>query len=113
MTKLKGSQLKKLFDHAAGMTNGILQVSQNAKYSFSPRNKVLEIRIKGELINDDQDYWVAAPNFVTQGGDGYSEFQNSIEYIDSGVLIIDEVENFLKERKSYEPKHEGRIQVIE
>ena len=113
MTKLKGSQLKKLFDHAAGMTNGILQVSQNAKYTFSPRNKVLEIWIKGELINDDQDYWVAAPNFVTQGGDGYSEFQNSIEYIDSGVLIIDEVENFLKQRKSYEPKHEGRVQAIE
>ena len=113
MTKLKGSQLKKIFDHAAGMTNGILQVSQNAKYSFSPRNKVLEIWIKGELINNDQDYWVAAPNFVTQGGDGYLEFQNSIEYIDSGVLIIDEVENFLKEKKLYEPKHEGRVQAIE
>ena len=113
MTKLKGSQLKKLFDHAAGLTNGILQVSQNAKYTFSPRNKVLEIWIKGELINDNQDYWVAAPNFVTQGGDGYSEFQNSIEYIDSGVLIIDEVENFLKKIQLYEPKNEGRVQAIE
>ena len=95
------------------MTNGILQVSQNGKYSFSPKNKVVEIWIKGELINDNQDYWVAAPNFVTQGGDGYSEFQNSIEYIDSGVLIIDQVENYLKERKLYEPKYEGRVQVIE
>jgi 2',3'-cyclic-nucleotide 2'-phosphodiesterase (5'-nucleotidase family) len=113
MTKLKGSQLKQIFDHAAGMTNGILQVSKNAKYSFSPRNEVLEIWIKGELINDDQVYWVAAPNFVTQGGDGYLEFQNSIEYIDSGVLIIDEVESFLKEKKLYEPKHEGRVLVIE
>ncbi len=113
MTKLKGSQLKQIFDHAAGMTNGILQVSKNAKYSFSPRNEVLEIWIKGELINDDQVYWVAAPNFVTQGGDGYLEFQNSIEYIDSGVLIIDEVESFLKEKKLYEPKHEGRVQAIE
>ena len=113
MTKLKGFQLKKIFDHAAGMTNGILQVSQNGKYSFSPKNKVIEIWIKGELINDNQDYWVAAPNFVTQGGDGYSEFQNSIEYIDSGVLIIDQVENYLKERKLYEPKYEGRVQVIE
>ena len=113
MTKLKGSQVKLIFDHAAGMTNGVLQVSKNAKYSFSPRNKVLDIWIKGELINDDQDYWVAAPDIVARGGDGYLEFLNSIEYIDSGVLIIDEVENFLKERKSYEPKHEGRIQVIE
>ena len=65
------------------------------------------------MINDDQVYWVAAPNFVTQGGDGYLEFQNSIEYIDSGVLIIDEVESFLKEKKLYEPKHEGRVLVIE
>ena len=113
MTKLKGSQVRLIFDHAAGMTNGVLQVSKNAKYSFIPRNKVLEIWIKGELINDDQDYWVAAPDIVARGGDGYLEFQNSIEYIDSGVLIIDEVENFLKQRKLYEPKHEGRIQVIE
>ena len=113
MTKLKGSQIKIIFNHAAGMTNGILQVSEDAKYLFTPKEKVHEIWIKGKPLNEDEDYWVAAPNFVTQGGDGYWEFKNSIEYIDSGVLIVDAAENFLREKKTYEPKYEGRIKAIE
>ena len=55
---------------------------------------------------------MAAPNFVTQGGDGYLEFNNSLEYIDSGVLIVDAAENYLLNSDSYEPKYEGRIEVI-
>ncbi|HJM59808.1 MAG: multifunctional 2',3'-cyclic-nucleotide 2'-phosphodiesterase/5'-nucleotidase/3'-nucleotidase [Gammaproteobacteria bacterium] len=113
MTKLKGYQVKKIFNHAAGMTNGILQVSEDSKYSFTPGGRVEEIWIKNQLISDNLEYWVAAPNFVTQGGDGYWEFQNSIEYIDSGVLIVDAAENFLKGKKLYEPKYEGRVEVIE
>ena len=112
MTKLKGSQVVKIFNHAAGMTNGILQVSKNAKYSFSPRNKAHEIWIKGKPLKNDDEYWVAAPNFVTQGGDGYWEFQNSIEYIDTGVLIVDAAEYFLQDMEVYEPKYEGRVLVI-
>ena len=80
---------------------------------FTPKEKVHEIWIKGKPLNEDEDYWVAAPNFVTQGGDGYWEFKNSIEYIDSGVLIVDAAENFLREKKTYEPKYEGRVKAIE
>lgn len=113
MTKLKGSQVRKIFNHAAGMTNGILQVSKDTKYSFIPGGQVKEIWVKEELIRDNNEYWVAAPNFITQGGDGYGEFKNSLEYIDSGVLIVDAAEDFLRGKKLYEPKYEGRVQVIE
>ena len=113
MTKLKGSQVRKIFNHAAGMTNGILQVSKDTKYSFIPEGQVKEIWVKEELIRDNNEYWVAAPNFITQGGDGYWEFKNSLEYIDSGVLIVDAAEDFLRGKKLYEPKYEGRVQVIE
>ena len=94
------------------MTNGILQVSKNAKYSFTPREKVNDIWIKGKLIDDNSEYWVAAPNFVTQGGDGYWEFQNSIEYQDSGILIVDVAENYLKNKDVYEPEYGERVQII-
>lgn len=112
ITKLKGSQVKKIFDHAAGMTNGILQVSENVKYSFIPGNTAQNIAINGELLSDNQEYWVAAPNFVTQGGDGYLEFNNSLEYIDSGVLVVDATEIFLKGIDIYKPKYGGRIKVL-
>ena len=76
ITRLRGSQVKKIFDHAAGMTNGILQVSENVRYSFSPGNTAKKIVNNRELLNDNQEYWVAAPNFVPQGGDGYLEFND-------------------------------------
>ena len=111
MTKLKGTQVRKIFNHAAGMTNGVLQISENSSYSFTPGEQVDEIWIKGELVADEEEYWVAAPNFVTQGGDGYWEFQNSMEYIDTGVVIVDAVEDFIKGVEMYNPKYEGRILV--
>ena len=109
ITKLKGAQVREIFNHAAGMTNGVLQISENSRYSFTPGEQVHKIWIKGELITDEKEYWVAAPNFVTQGGDGYWEFQNAIEYIDTGVVIVDAVEDFIKGEEMYEPKYEGRI----
>mgnify|MGYP003321295848 FL=1 len=111
MTKLKGAQVREIFNHAAGMTNGVLQISENSSYSFTPGEQVDEIWIKGELVADEEEYWVAAPNFVTQGGDGYWEFQNSMEYIDTGVVIVDAVEDFIKGVEMYNPKYEGRILV--
>ena len=111
MTKLKGTQVREIFNHAAGMTNGVLQISENSSYSFTPGEQVDEIWIKGELVADEEEYWVAAPNFVTQGGDGYWEFQNSMEYIDTGVVIVDAVEDFIKGVEMYNPKYEGRILV--
>jgi 5'-nucleotidase len=111
MTKLKGSQVSKIFNHAAGMTNGILQVSKNAKYSFYPGREANNIWLNGEPLLEDQEYWIAAPNFVTQGGDGYLEFNNSIEYIDTGVLIVDAAEEFLRRKPVYEPQYEGRVEI--
>ena len=95
------------------MTNGILQVSENVKYSFIPGNTAQKVVINGELLNENQEYWVAAPNFVTQGGDGYLEFNNSLEYIDSGVLVVDATESFLKSIETYRPKYDGRIKVLD
>ena len=46
-------------------------------------------------------------------GDGYWEFQNSIEYIDTGVLIVDAAEYFLQDMEVYELKYEGRVLVID
>ena len=111
MTKLKGIQVREIFNHAAGMTNGVLQISENSRYSFTPGEQVHEIWIKGELVTDEEEYWVAAPNFVTQGGDGYWAFQDAIEYIDTGVVIVDAVEDFMQNKEIYSPKFESRILI--
>ena len=109
MTKITGAQIKGLFDHAAGMTNGVLQVSKSFKYVINSNGEIKELSLKGQPIENDKIYWVASTNFVTLGGDGYWEFTESIEYEDTNIFIVDVVEQYLKDKPSYTPMYDGRI----
>ena len=42
----------------------------------------------------------------------YTWMIDSIEYIDSGVLVVDATEIFLKDIDIYQPKYGGRIKVL-
>ena len=112
MTKISGAQIEGLFDHAAGMTNGVLQVSKSFKYVIDSSGEIRELSLNGKSIERDKTYWVASTNFVTLGGDGYWEFTESIEYEDTNIFIVDVVEEYLKDKPRYTPIYEERI-VIE
>ena len=112
MTKITGAQIEGLFNHAAGMTNGVLQVSKSFKYVIDSNGEIKELRLNGKPINRKKTYWVASTNFVTLGGDGYWEFTESIEYEDTNIFIVDVVEDYLKDKPRYSPVYEERI-VIE
>ena len=112
MTKITGAQIEGLFNHAAGMTNGVLQVSKSFKYVIDSNGEIKELRLNGKPINRKKTYWVASTNFVTLGGDGYWEFTESIEYEDTNIFIVDVVEDYLKDKPRYSPVFEERI-VIE
>ena len=111
MTKITGAQIEGLFNHAAGMTNGVLQVSKSFKYVIDSNGEIKELRLNGKPIDRKKTYWVASTNFVTLGGDGYWEFTESIEYEDTNIFIVDVVEDYLKDKPLYEPKYEDRIVV--
>ena len=111
ITTLSGRQLREIFEHAAGQTNGVLQVSEGFQYSITRDNKLGFMRLNGEDIQDGKTYKVAAPNFVTMGGDGYLSFLESSNTIDSGILMFDIAKNYLKEEKNYQPFYENRIIV--
>ena len=112
MTKITGAQIEGLFNHAAGMTNGVLQVSKSFKYVIDSNSEIKELRLNGKPIEREKTYWVASTNFVTLGGDGYWEFTESIEYEDTNIFIVDVVEDYLKDKPRYSPVYEERI-VIE
>ena len=109
MVRIKGSQLRDIFDHAAQMTNGVLQVSKGTRYLFEPGKGVREIWINDRILADEKFYWVASSNFVIAGGDGYSEFEHAIERIETGENIVDIVEDFLVRKKIYHPVYEDRL----
>ena len=87
MVRIKGSQLRDIFDHAAQMTNGVLQVSKGSRYLFEPGKGVREIWINDRILADEKLYWVASSNFVTAGGDGYSEFEHAIERVETAKIL--------------------------
>jgi 5'-nucleotidase/UDP-sugar diphosphatase len=109
ITTLTGKEVREIFEHAAGQTNGVLQVSQGFQYSITKDNKLGFMRLNGKDIQDEGIYRVAAPNFVTMGGDGYLSFLKSSETIDSGILMFDVAKNFIQKQQNYEPFYEGRI----
>ena len=109
MVQIKGAQLRGIFDHAAHMTNGVLQVSRGTRYVIEPGKGVHEIWINEHMLEDEKLYWVASSNFVVAGGDGYSEFEHAIERIDTGKNIVDIVVDFLIREQIYHPVYEDRL----
>ena len=111
MAHLSGDQIRIIFDHAAGMTNGVLQVSSEFQYSINSSGKATALKLNDTEIKGDEMYWVAAPNFVTQGGDGYLEFRNAAHIEDTGIMVVEIVEEFLSKTNEYQPLVENRIIV--
>ncbi|MEK9650456.1 MAG: bifunctional UDP-sugar hydrolase/5'-nucleotidase [Gammaproteobacteria bacterium] len=109
ITTLTGKEVKEIFEHAAGQTNGVLQVSKGFQYSITNDNKLGFMRLNGMDIEPSKTYRVAAPNFVTMGGDGYLSFLESSKTIDSGILMFDIAKNYMQSQKNYQPFFEDRI----
>ena len=109
ITTLTGKQIEEIFQHAAGQTNGVLQVSSGFQYSITMDNKLGFMRLNGRPIEENKTYRVAAPNFVTMGGDGYLSFLESSKTIDSGILMFDVAKDYMQSQKIYQPFYENRI----
>ena len=75
--------------------------------------RVSDVRVNGALLNPDRTYTVAMPNYVLEGGDGYSNLKDVVVLVNAeqGPLIVAALEKFIGGRE-VSPKTEGRI-VIE
>jgi 2',3'-cyclic-nucleotide 2'-phosphodiesterase (5'-nucleotidase family) len=76
--------------------------------------RVQEVKVDGGLLDLDKIYTLALPDFVLDGGDGYTMFGASRVLIDksSGTLIIDAVERAIAERGVIDPQVDGRISIV-
>jgi 2',3'-cyclic-nucleotide 2'-phosphodiesterase (5'-nucleotidase family) len=112
---IEGKYLKQIFEHAAGLTNGILQVSHQVRYIYNTQKPVGQrmesLYINGQPLSPDKTYRVIGPNFVTDGGDGYTAFKYAKEMKNSNIYVVEAMAEFLKNKRFYTPKLEGRIQV--
>ena len=80
-------------------------------HRWSSSGKSSALKLNDSLIYGFVMYCVASPFFVTQGVDGYIEFRNAVHIEDTGIMIVEIIDEFLSETNEYQPIVENRIIV--
>ena len=117
VVKLKGSDIKSLFDYVATIRSGegaFPQVSEGVKFKIDKNKGICdEVLIKNKPLDYDEIYTVATNSFLASGGDGYGVFLSSIEQYDTSKFQRDAFIDYIKYiGKPLKPEVEGRFSVI-
>ncbi|MGC4082799.1 MAG: bifunctional UDP-sugar hydrolase/5'-nucleotidase [Vicinamibacterales bacterium] len=74
--------------------------------------RVSNVRVNGQPLDPAKSYTVAMPNYVLNGGDGYTNLTNVLVLVNAeqGPLIVSAIETFIGGR-TIGPKIDGRITV--
>lgn len=92
------------FPHVAGMT-----------YTFDPSKaageRITEVMVAGEPLEEDKDYELVTNDFMAIGGDDYTMFGGK-KIIAEGALLSDVLIEYLKEEGEISPALEGRISAL-
>ncbi|NNE66546.1 MAG: bifunctional metallophosphatase/5'-nucleotidase [Pyrinomonadaceae bacterium] len=111
--EMKGSDVRKMFEHGAGLTNGILQASKQIEMTYDESKpigaRVVTCRISGRSLDDKKTYKVLTSNFLADGGDGFSMFKKASSYKNTGFGLLDSMIKYMKTFKKYDPKVDGRV----
>lgn len=90
LVSLKGSDVIKLFEQAAGNVGrgAMAQVSDGVEFVIA--DGVMEsIKVGGEDVDPDRVYKIAVNSYLASGGDGYDIFKEAIDYYDSSLMQRD------------------------
>ncbi len=106
---LTGKQLRTLMEHAASLSNGVLQVSKGSEVKYDSSKpigqRVFVFTLNGKPIEDATVYHIATQSFLADGGDGFTTFTEGkarnttggyyvsnavIDYFKAGNTITDE-----------------------
>ena len=115
--KLTGKQIETLLEHAAGLTNGVMQTSTGFYYEYDSSRPVGE-RITSATLNGDKlqpkrVYQIATNNFLADGGDGFTAFTEGTDRINiPDEPLHDTVKRFLASKNAFENINEVRIKDI-
>ena len=113
LLEMKGKDIRELFEHAAGLTNGVLQVSEGVEMHYNDSlqagNRLILCKIKNKNIEDEKIYKVVTSNFLADGGDGFLSFKRALSKKDTHVEILQTMIQYLKPFDVYKPRLYGRI----
>ncbi|TRY26424.1 bifunctional metallophosphatase/5'-nucleotidase [Brevibacillus sp. LEMMJ03] len=112
--EVTGEELKKALE------NGVSQVEEGAgrfpqisgmSFTYNPSKpageRVVEVKVGGQPLDLKKTYKVATNDFLAAGGDGYETFNKP--GFNTGLTLYTIVEEALTNKKTVNPKVEGRI----
>ncbi|KAL0967298.1 hypothetical protein UPYG_G00250450 [Umbra pygmaea] len=126
LVQLKGSTLKKAFEHSVrryGQNTGeFLQVSGfHVEYDMSlpSLNRVTSISVlctecrvpQYKPLRESALYRVVMPSYMVEGGDGFSMIKDEMLKHDSGDMDISVVASYIAAKQKVYPALEGRIKI--
>lgn len=116
---LTGAQIKAALEHGVATWDQgkgqFTHVSKGMSYTFDlskpAGSRVTAVTFNGQALDDAKTYKVATNNFVANGGDGFAMFKDAPK-LETGVLDVDILINYLKANPQLEVKPEGRIVIV-
>jgi 5'-nucleotidase/UDP-sugar diphosphatase len=113
--QMSGSQIRRALEQSLTFERGMLQLSglemtydlDQPKYS-----RVVSLTHSGQAVDDDAMYTIAAPGFLTEGGDLYDSFPESEVIRDVGKVSDVIVEYFQGHESIATPKRGRQWQVV-
>ncbi len=109
---LKGTDVKRLFED---MARGPMQVVGGVEVVVC-KHQLIDLKVGGESVDDDKIYGLATIDFLLDGGDRIYAARNSVELIQTDMLIydmvLDHIRNLTAEGKPIEYHTDGRVKKI-
>jgi 2',3'-cyclic-nucleotide 2'-phosphodiesterase (5'-nucleotidase family) len=77
-------------------------------------DRVRDVRVTGQPLDPARGYTVAIPDFIFNGGDGYTMFAGQRVLIDpaSGATVLSALETYVAAKKEIAPQIDGRIAIV-
>ncbi len=119
--ELTGKQLLATLEHGVSLAEkeeGRFPQVAGIRFVWNPKspagNRITKVEVVSEsgnfqLLNPQSIYRVATTNFLTSGGDGYRDFAEGKNLLDTGYLLSDAIAEYISAKSPLQVKTENRI----
>ena len=119
--ELTGKQLLATLEHGVSLAEkeeGRFPQVAGIRLVWNPKspagNRITKVEVVSEsgnfqLLNPQSIYRVATTNFLTSGGDGYRDFAEGKNLLDTGYLLSDAIAEYISAKSPLQVKTENRI----
>ena len=119
MMDLTGAQIKQALENGVSRypaADGRFPQVSGLSFTFDPTepagSRIVEVWVGGAPLDEAAVYRVATNDFLAASGDGYTVLTEGMNFVDTGVYLMDYMVEYLEEFSPVSPAVEGRIVVV-